>query len=170
MKIKTYKYPSFVGLYQICKALPINEKKSFVIAENIDRAFPFINNFFNWIYVKRIKKDKIEIEEFDTWNADITLAKVIVPILSKLEKIKHGAPIVDNEDVPENLRSEEPTDGKASVTHFEKWDWVMNEMIFGFQFILDSEEAEFDEIYERSSARAKNGRILFAKYFQALWD
>ena len=36
---------------------------------------------------------------------DHTLAMIIVPMLKQLKETKHGAPFVDDEDVPEELKS-----------------------------------------------------------------
>lgn len=175
MKIRTYKYPTYFGLYQLIDIFIKDEDRAHKLASKIDDKFPKINDFFTWIYHKRARNDKIKIEHFDTWSADYTLAKIIVPVLEQLKEVKHGAPYTDNEDVPENLRSEDSENGDVCPTHFEKWDWVMTEMIYGFKFILDQEHSHPDneqewELHKKNSERAMNGRKLFAKYYEALWD
>jgi len=170
MKIRIYKYPDWFGVHHLVDIFVKDEDKAHALANKIDNKFPQINNFFNWIYNKRVRKDKIKIEPFDTWSLDITLAKIVVPMLHQLVATKHGAPNTDNEDVPESLRSEEPEDGSTSPTHFAKWDWIMEEMIYGFEFVLEDACPYDSENYKENSARAKNGRILFAKYYTALWD
>ena len=71
---------------------------------------------------------------------DHTLADIILPMLKQLQKEKHGAPHVDDEDVPMELQSwtspakdEYDTDGN----HFARWDYVLNEMIFAFECKVD---------------------------------
>jgi hypothetical protein len=61
-------------------------------------------------------------------------------MLKQLDTDKHGAPHVDDEDVPMELQSwtspakdEYDTDGH----HFARWDYVLNEMIFAFECKVD---------------------------------
>ena len=48
---------------------------------------------------RKNKAETIVIHDYDTWNIDVTLAHIIVPMLKQLKEKKHGAPFVDNEDV-----------------------------------------------------------------------
>ena len=68
---------------------------------------------------------------------DHTLANIILPMLKQLNESKHGAPYVDDEDVPEELKSTSapPKENEYDTdeNHFKRWDWVMGEMIFAFQ-------------------------------------
>ena len=50
------------------------------------------------------QKTKIKINSWDTWSMDYTLAHIILPMLKQLKKTHHGAPYVDNTDVPKKLR------------------------------------------------------------------
>ena len=110
-----------------------------------------------WTYVK--------IDRWDTWSMDHTLAEIILPMLIQLRNDKHGSPMVDDEDVPEHLRTvEKPklkrkkddvrnspnihavdwdgSDGETTI-HL-KWDWVLNEMIWAFtQKITNDDEGKF---------------------------
>ena len=58
-------------------------------------------------------------------------------MLKQLKKDKHGAPFVDDEDVPEELKSTSapPKENEydTDANHFKRWDWVMDEMIFAFE-------------------------------------
>ena len=51
---------------------------------------------------RKNKAETIVIDDYDVWNLDSTLALIIVPALKLLKKKKQGAPVVQNEDVPEN--------------------------------------------------------------------
>lgn len=82
----------------------------------------------------------VHIDRWDTWSMDSTLSPIILPMLKQLRKDKHGAPYVDDEDVPTNMRSttkaaikakKEPHD--TDINHFKRWDWVMDEMIWTFE-------------------------------------
>lgn len=83
----------------------------------------------------------VKIDRWDTWNMDRSLGLIALPMLKQLRDTKHGAPLVDDEDVPEELKStsapvkenEWDTDGN----HFKRWDYVLDEMIFAFEHKLD---------------------------------
>ena len=138
---------------------------------------------------------EIRIDKFDTWSMDHTLALIIVPMLKQLKVTKHGAPYVDDEDVPEYLRSTSapPPDDPWDVdgNHFKRWDWVMDEMIWAMeQVVKDSEDEFYDhsevdntslnswlktvkidrEGLQQYHERIQNGCRLFGRYFQDLWD
>lgn len=83
----------------------------------------------------------VKIDRYDTWSMDHTLADIVLPMLKQLKKDKHGAPFVDDEDVPEHLRSTAapPRENEydTDAHHFARWDWVMDEMIFAFECKVD---------------------------------
>ena len=106
-----------------------------------DRLMP-ISQAIQWVWDRVDRKiDYVKIDRWDTWSMDHTLGRIALPMLRQLKATKHGAPFVDDEDVPEELRStsappkenEYDTDGN----HFRRWDWVMDEMIFAFEHKLD---------------------------------
>ena len=130
----------------------------------------------------------VHIDYWDTWNMDATLASIILPMLKQLKETKQGFPFVNNEDVPESLRSEfdpenilEPFE-EPLFKNFEeagdeiwvaRWDYVLDEMIWSFQFEADGKNLLFDvseEEYVEYSRKLANGFRLFGKYYQALWD
>lgn len=79
----------------------------------------------------------VKIDPWDTWSMDSTLTPIILPMLKQLKKDKHGAPHVDNEDVPAALRDKRKggKQGTYSTDNkwFKRWDWVMSEMIWAFE-------------------------------------
>jgi hypothetical protein len=83
----------------------------------------------------------VKIDRWDTWSMDHTLAPIILPMLKQLQKTKHGAPFVDDEDVPEELKSTsappKENEWDTDDNHFKRWDWVMDEMIFAFECKVD---------------------------------
>jgi hypothetical protein len=83
----------------------------------------------------------VKIDRYDTWSMDHTLADIVLPMLKQLKKDKHGAPFVDDEDVPEHLRSTaappKENEYDTDAHHFARWDWVMDEMIFAFECKVD---------------------------------
>jgi hypothetical protein len=110
-----------------------------------------------WIDSKRKRKIKIRIDKWDTWNADHTLALIVLPMLKQLKATKHGYAMVDPEDAPKKYRwieREEYDDQKdlfdvpranTEPTMAElRWEWVMDEMIFAFEHLVDDDwESKF---------------------------
>lgn len=99
-----------------------------------------------WIESKRKRKIKIQIDPWDTWNMDTTLAMIIAPMLKQLKENQHGGPFTDDEDVPEHLRStaaaelsqEDKDTGNVDEFHFDRWNWILDEMIFAFESTVDT--------------------------------
>lgn len=116
---------------------------------------------------------RVEIDNYDIWNMDTTLAYIILPMLKMLRRDTCGAPYVDLDDVPQYLHPTPlPTDWEenklydADDAHFQRWDWVLDEMIFAFESKLND---ELDDIYVKYGDRIQNGFRLFGKYYSALW-
>ena len=143
------------------------------------------------------KINYVKIDRWDTWSMDYTLSYVVVPMLKQLQETKHGAPSVEDEDVPVELRSTsapaKENEWDTDENWFKRWDWVMAEMIWAFEQNLDnnSEEKFFNDsnVDDKSSImdqiskikidheglrahqdRKQNGFRLFGKYYQGLWD
>ena len=110
-----------------------------------DRKPTWLNRFLTWVHSKKDRKISVRIDRWDTWSMDDTLAHIILPMLRQLQATKHGSPLVDDEDVPEHLRStaaleltqEEKDWGGIDSNHHLRWDWVLDEMIFAFENKLD---------------------------------
>lgn len=95
----------------------------------------------------RERKIVVRIDKFDTWNMDNTLAHIVLPMLKQIKATKHGAPYVDDEDVPAELKSTaaEPkkNDWDTDSNHFKRWDYVLDEMIFAFEAQFNNWEDTF---------------------------
>jgi hypothetical protein len=114
-----------------------------------DRPQTWLYKFLSWVYSKRKQKVEVRIDRWDTWSMDHTLAHIVLPMLKQLKATKHGAPFVDDEDVPEELRSTsappKENDWDTDDNHFKRWDWVLEEMILAFESKLDdSWEEQFE--------------------------
>ena len=92
----------------------------------------------------------VKIDYWDTWSMDSTLAPIILPMLKQLRETKHGSPMVDMEDVPEYMRTTTTEDyDSQKVFDFynqdvpegydvhKRWDWILDEMIFAFEHLID---------------------------------
>ena len=148
-------------------------------------ASTWVNKLCEWVHTKRPQVIKIHIDKYDTWGMDHTLAPIILPMLKQLHKTKHGAPWVDDEDVPEELRStnapplteKEKNIGEVDDNFTKRWDWVLEEMIWAFEQKVDESSDDcfyldgFDRVgYEVWQKRKTNGFKLFGKYYENLWD
>lgn len=116
------------------------------------------------------RKISVQIDPWDTWNMDHTLALIATPMLKQLRATKHGAPYVDETDVPEELRKSAapPTKNEWDTddNHFKRWDWILDEMIFAFESKVTDDWEHREAHHERIS----NGFRLFGKYYENLWD
>lgn len=122
----------------------------------------------------------VKIDKWDTWSMDSTLSPIILTMLKQLKKTKFGSPTVDDEDVPKELQYMKGRSKKAEIHNeeliHERWDWVLNEMIFAFSSMTDDEiELRFidDDNWDALSAhwdRVHRGLTLFGKYYRCLWD
>lgn len=146
---------------------------------------------------RRGQKIKVRIDKWDTWSMDDTLSHIIAPMLKQLNDTKHGSPFVDDEDVPEELRSTSAPPKKDEYdlddNHFKRWDWVLDEMIWAFEqknrdggwegdyygpyikregggILGGSFEWTDDEGRKKHQERMSNGFRLFGKYYENLWD
>lgn len=126
--------------------------------DNVVKAFI---NGVDWL-VKPInnipRKIKIKYHDYDTWNLDDTLARIILPGLIQLRDTNHGFATIRNQDLetiglrlPENIEPETQ----------EAWLWVQNRMIDSFTKILE------DKDYDKEISE---GLLLFGLYYRALWD
>ncbi len=106
-----------------------------------DRLVP-VSRAIQWVLDRVHPEIKyIKIDRWDSWSMDYTLSPIILPMLKQLKVNKHGAPFVDDEDVPEHLRSTtappKENEYDTDANHFKRWDWVMDEMIFAFTCKVD---------------------------------
>jgi len=137
----------------------------------------------------------VKIDYPDTYSLDYTLAYIICPLLKQMKAVKHGYGWVDDEDVPEELRSHNGTkddeyswDSNAEA----RYDYIIDEMIWAFeQKLSDDDEkpffdhsesegiADFNESIRKLKVdreglkahqdRKSNGYRLFGKYYESLW-
>ena len=142
MHVKLGKYKNgWIGPYQIAdwlKILRVREDRCDAIGDWLNNTW--VNPFCEWIYKHnffRHRQLKVHIDYWDTWSMDDTLAQIIAPMLRQLRKEKHGAPSVDDDDVPSYLRSTSAPAKEnkydTDENHFLRWDWVLDEMIWAFE-------------------------------------
>ena len=117
-----------------------------VIERWSDRLNPVCEGLRRVLDVVHPKIDYVKVDHWDTWSMDSTLSQIALPMLIQLKATKHGAPFVDDEDVPEELRSTQapPKEDENDVdgNHFKRWDWVMDEMIHAHRCKVDPDWEE----------------------------
>ena len=167
MKIYKSKYRNhWVSPYTILKAVCFWEKDDAVFYNHedkpghkydrwVNRLEPFSKAWMKFLDFVHPQINYVKIDRYDTWNMDHTLADIVLPMLKQLKDSKHGAPYVDDLDVPEELRSTsapaKENEWDTDDNHFKRWDWVLAEMIFAFECKVDDswQEAfssgEFDQ-------------------------
>ena len=145
MKVYIGPYKSWIGPYQIAEKLLFWMDK-----DKDDRVHNFgtwlsggeqgestLLKVCQWVESKRKRSASVRIDKYDTWSMDSTLAFIILPMLRQLQATKHGAPCVDDCDVPDELKSTsapiKENERDTDDNHFKRWDWVLDEMIFAFQ-------------------------------------
>lgn len=128
------------------------------ISKAIQKLLDFIHPRINYI----------KIDRCDTWSMDNTLAPIILPMLKQLKETQHGSHIVDLEDVPEPMRTIDHEEWDCQVCFkfyhesdlqkiqcdiHDRWNWVLDEMIWTFEQICDDDnDAQFHTgVYDTKS-------------------
>jgi len=153
----------------------VQDRKDDVL-ESIEDAVQSVYNVFNWIwYDRRTQKVKVRIDRWDTWSMDHTLANIVLPMLVQLKRTKHGAPSVDNADVPRELRMSKKDmtqfakDGSTDDKFFKRWDWILDEMIWAFnQKCRDNWEDDYYEYRDWDQEESKDPDSLFG--LKLVWE
>jgi hypothetical protein len=215
MKVYLGKYKDWVGPYQVVEKIffwldkyPTDEdlkRPIYKLQEWVENKFcgkdnnhdTVLTKFCQWVNDHKHRTEYVKIDYYDAWNANHTLALIILPVLKSLKEKKHGSGIVDLGDVPDELWPKQlagPSNNYSDDTVHERWNWVLDEIIWAFeQEVKDDDESQF---YDHSEAtdpnddltaqvskikvdrdgleahqlRKANGLRLFGKYYQSLWD
>ena len=204
MKVNIGPYKNvWFGPYQTAELL-----KFFGFSEDtIDKVGEYLanskyDNFCKWVYEHNPLKERreiVKIDNFDVWNMDHTLAIIILPMLKLLKEKKHGAPSVDDCDVPDYLKSMNAprvkNDWDTDENWFLRWQWVLDEEIWAFtQYTIEWEEQYHSGISDltfidnavghgpnhtlkidfegmrKHQDRMNNGFRLFGLYYSGHWD
>jgi len=194
-KYMNRKYDSLWPRYAEEGKAPIDER----VVEALEDVLQWLYDHTINLYLDRKKrKINIKIDRWDSWSADHTLALIILPVLKQLKETKHGAPFVNDEDVPEEYRSTnaplKENEWDLDTYHFARWDWVLDEILWAFEqkcrddWESDYYEYEHDPTYKEGlglgiklvwsddegrkahQERMNNGFRLFGKYYENLWS
>lgn len=100
-------------------------------------------------------KETIVIDDSDVWDMDITLSRIIHPMLVKYKETSTG--------YPSAFASEEFTEEENR----KRWDDVLDTMIYAFKEYPTHQMHLGDDVKD---TKIKAGIDLLAKYFYNLWD
>jgi len=125
------------GEYLAHGSVEPEKKVGEISSRSVDRPATILSKFLSWIHSKKDQKIEVHIDRWDTWSMDHTLAHIVLPMLKQLKATKSGAPFVELKDVPKELHGNKLTkkkrnQGELDDKHFERYDWVLDEMIFAF--------------------------------------
>lgn len=214
MKVKIGPYVDWLGPYQIADAVffwlekyPEDGEEERLVYKLHDWLGKFLagddkqeskfTKFCQWVHNHKKRKEYVKLDDYDHWNANHTLALIILPVLKALKEHQHGSGMVELQDVPETLWPSQlagPSNNYTDDTIHERWKWVLNEMIWAFEQEVDGDDE--DKFYDHTDAndpnddlmtqvskmkidregleahqeRKANGFRLFGKYYQGLWD
>lgn len=104
----------------------------------------------------RQRKISVEIDTFDTWSLDHTLALIILPALLQLKATKHGVPNEfgdvggTNESMQDSFEFYKESSNDAFNEKVKQWDEVLDKMIWSFQqLVMD----DYDSLYHHGKAK-----------------
>jgi hypothetical protein len=102
------------------------------------------------------RKINIQIDPYDTWNLDHTMAMIIYPALIQLRDVKHGVPSEFATVGGEDWNQQQSFDFYAETLNecfelgVERWHKVLDKMIWSFQQLcLD----DYDEKYHHGEIK-----------------
>ena len=174
MFVKIEPYVNWVGPYQIAEKILFWKDKykddsvynfGEWLATTSKGEDSWLMKVCQWIHNKQKRKVEIRIDEYDSWNCDHTISLIALPLLKQLKEQKQGAPWVDDEDVPEELRSTsaKPKENEYDIDefHFARWEYVLDCILWSLEqhANYDKEEDKFfhwDETQQTSEGSAMN--------------
>jgi hypothetical protein len=103
------------------------------------------------------RKIKVEIERFDTWSLDHTLAHIILPALLQLKEEKHGVPSElvndvggEDWDQQDSFDFYKESHNEAFEIACERWNVILDKMIWSFEQLVKD---DYDSLYHHGDAK-----------------
>ena len=125
------------------------------------------------------RRVQVQVDDYDVWDMDDTLSKIIYPLLVKLSSNKHGIPTIDPEDVPPHLQATEHLEHSNQLVFdwYEhkrdlaleqaRWDWVLYELLWTFEQLNCDWDALF---YDHSEVDSTQDFQEQLKALKCDWD
>lgn len=141
-----HKFGEFLAYGSIKKDTEVGDTSFFM---KDSRTPTYLSRFLSWLDEKGERKLFVRIDPWDTYSMDDTLGYIISPMLKELRNCENrGAPFVDDEDVPDHLKSTsappKENDYDTDDNYFARWDYVLDEMIFAFSTKGGGENADWE--------------------------
>ena len=139
------------------------------ISERVYNILDAINitfaNFLTWLW-GLTQFQFVSISKQDLWNLDSRFSKIIYKGLVKYKKDNTmSIPLVDNEDVSQDLFIENLEEDADNDLLQERWLFVFDQIIEAFE-LLNRDAVLYKESEE---AVIQKGLYLFGKYYRNLW-
>ena len=145
----------------------LHEEKK--ISERVYTILDAINytlaNFLTWLW-GLTQFQFVSISKQDLWNLDSRFSKIIYKGLVKYKKDNTmSIPLVDNEDVSQDLFIENLEEDADNDLLQERWLFVFDQIIEAFE-LLNRDAVLYKESEE---VVIQKGLYLFGKYYRNLW-
>jgi hypothetical protein len=193
MKIYLGPHRSWIGPYQIAEFLcfwvrevpdeyGIMSKPDWVhdfgtwLAEDKNGNDSWLTRLCQLIQAHKQRRTWVHIDNYDVWSMDHTLALIILPMLKRLKVQKHGYGMIDDRDVPKEMRSYARGARKGLTNQYDwdnyaevRYEWMLNELIWTFTQLCDDcdSEGQFFDHTESSKEKDFNKSIQKLKVDQA---
>lgn len=142
--------------------------KPYILRGYLTRAWQIISRKGHW-------------SDRDIWSLDYTIAKFALPRLIRLKEVMHGVPNTMFEPLPAGEYNHNEEQMKTAT---EKWNEVLDEIIFAMDYIANCREDDYypkktwpekttteDYIELRAvEERVQKGLVLFGAHMRSLWD
>lgn len=102
--------------------------------------------------------NSIEIHNYDTWNLEVTIARIIHPALVRYKEVSQYYGHIDDEDTP--LPYQNGDDYEQA-----KWNYFLDTIIATFALICQKEMNLGNDL-----PFVQEGLRLFGKYYLHLWN
>lgn len=205
MKVKIRPYTTWVGPYQIAEALlfwldKYEDDRVHKLGEWLSHDKhgndSWLTKACTWVHSFKKRQEYVQIDYYDHWNVDHTLALIIAPLLKSLKEHKKSYGLIDDADVPEHLQSKfgvKEDEWSMDSLAEKRYEWFLNEVIWAFTVHKDDNET--DQFYDHGTsvkgedimdavrrikvdqagldahnARKQHAFNMFGKYYQTLWD
>lgn len=152
MKVKIGPYKNWFGGYQLAEFLCFwtKTKDEYGLPRYPDWVHDFgtkiadtwIQTFLQWVHSMRHRDIKVQIDKYDTWSVDHTLALIIVPMLKQLKETTHGYPAaLCTEDQHHGDQQYFEGDGFEFPEDdgMKRWEETLDKMIWAFEQVLDDD-------------------------------
>ena len=124
---------------------------------------------------RKNRANHVDIDDWDIWSLDHTLARIIHPALIRLKEKQHGYPelwedgMCYHECYTRQLHFDFIDEDVESKYLQDKWNRILDDMIYAMDIIATEKIYDIDfDTYDNE--RVDRGLELFGKHFCSLWD